>query len=146
MSGSGIGWAICKSAPRSRQITMPAPHHSVFYTPDALPAGQPTASKHQRPVNHTDHVTNSLATLVIQSLVTDPTTWQPGSTFLVVRGVHCTVSTQGLCAANPHKWGLASSDKCGCGMVKQRHIRQMTVQEASFMMVLQTKNKYPVLM
>ena len=30
MSGSGINWAICKSAPRSRQITMPAPHHSVF--------------------------------------------------------------------------------------------------------------------
>ena len=25
MSGSGISWAICKSAPRSRQITMPAP-------------------------------------------------------------------------------------------------------------------------
>jgi len=23
-------WAICKSAPRSRQIIMPAPHHSVF--------------------------------------------------------------------------------------------------------------------
>ena len=30
VSGSGINWAICKSAPRSRQITMPAPHHSVF--------------------------------------------------------------------------------------------------------------------
>ena len=30
MSGSGISWAICKSAPRSRQMTMPAPHHSVF--------------------------------------------------------------------------------------------------------------------
>ena len=30
MSGSGISWAICKSAPRSRQITMPVPHHSVF--------------------------------------------------------------------------------------------------------------------
>ena len=30
MSGSGISWAICKSAPSSRQITMPAPHHSVF--------------------------------------------------------------------------------------------------------------------
>ena len=29
MSGSGISCAICKSAPRSRQITMPAPHHSV---------------------------------------------------------------------------------------------------------------------
>ena len=44
--GSGISWAVCKSAPRSRQITMPAPHHSVFYRPDALPAAQPTASKH----------------------------------------------------------------------------------------------------
>ena len=50
VSGSGISWAICKSAPRSRQITTPAPHHSVFYRPDALPAAQPTASKHWRPV------------------------------------------------------------------------------------------------
>ena len=30
MSGSGISWAICKSAPCSRQITLPAPHHSFF--------------------------------------------------------------------------------------------------------------------
>jgi len=30
MSGSGISRAICKSAPRSRQIIMPAPHHSLF--------------------------------------------------------------------------------------------------------------------
>ena len=30
VSGSGISWDICKSATRSRQITMPAPHHSVF--------------------------------------------------------------------------------------------------------------------
>ena len=37
---------ICKPAPRSRQITTPAPHHSVFYRPDALPAAQPTVSKH----------------------------------------------------------------------------------------------------
>ena len=48
VSGSGIIWAICKSAPLSRQITTPAPHHSVFYRPDALPATQPTASKHWR--------------------------------------------------------------------------------------------------
>ena len=40
LSGSGISWAICKSAPRSRQITTPAPHCSVFYRPDALPAAQ----------------------------------------------------------------------------------------------------------
>jgi len=39
---------ICKSAPHSRQTTMPSPHHSVFYKPDALPAAQPTASKHLR--------------------------------------------------------------------------------------------------
>ena len=30
VSGSGISWALCKSAPRSRQITMPAPHRSVL--------------------------------------------------------------------------------------------------------------------
>ena len=30
VSGSGICWVICKSAPRSRQITMPAPHRSIF--------------------------------------------------------------------------------------------------------------------
>jgi len=35
-SGSGISWAICKSAPCSRQITMPAPHHSSFFT-DRMP-------------------------------------------------------------------------------------------------------------
>ena len=29
-SGSGISWAICKSASHSRQITMPVPHHSSF--------------------------------------------------------------------------------------------------------------------
>jgi len=39
---SGISWAICKSAPRSRQITTPAPHHSVF-----LQAGCPSC----RPTN-----------------------------------------------------------------------------------------------
>jgi len=53
VSGSGISWAICKSAPHSREITTPAPHHSVFYRPDALPAAQPTASKHWRHSNHT---------------------------------------------------------------------------------------------
>ena len=42
VSGSGIRWAICKSAPRSRQITTPAPHHSVF-----LQAGCPSC----RPTN-----------------------------------------------------------------------------------------------
>ena len=48
MSGSGTRWAICKSAPRTRETTTPAPHRSVFYRPDALPAAQPTVSKHWR--------------------------------------------------------------------------------------------------
>jgi len=48
VSGSGISWAVCKSAPCSKQITTQAPHRSVFYRPDALPAAQPTASKHWR--------------------------------------------------------------------------------------------------
>jgi len=48
VSGSGISWAMCKSPPRSRQITTPAPHHSVFYRPGALLAAQPTVSKHWR--------------------------------------------------------------------------------------------------
>ena len=53
VSGSAISWAICKSASRSRQITMPVPHHSkFFYRPDALPATQPTASKHWRIWQH----------------------------------------------------------------------------------------------
>ena len=42
VSGSGISWAICKSAPCSRQITTRAPHHSVF-----LQAGCPSC----RPTN-----------------------------------------------------------------------------------------------
>ena len=28
--GSGISWTICKSAPRPRQMTTPASHHSIF--------------------------------------------------------------------------------------------------------------------
>ena len=47
VSGSGISWAICKSAPCSRQITTPAPHHSVF-----LQAGCPSC-----------HPTNSVKAL-----------------------------------------------------------------------------------
>jgi len=41
VSGSGISWALCKSAPHS----MPAPHHSSFYRPDVFPVSQPSASK-----------------------------------------------------------------------------------------------------
>ena len=46
VSGSGISWVICKSAPGSWQIPMPALHHSGFYRPDAFPATEPAVSKH----------------------------------------------------------------------------------------------------
>jgi len=42
-SGSGISWAICKSAPRSKQITAPAPHHSSFLQA-RCPSCRPTNS------------------------------------------------------------------------------------------------------
>jgi len=51
--GSRISWAVCKCVPRSRQITTPAPHRSVFYRPDALPAAQPTVSKALKAMHHT---------------------------------------------------------------------------------------------
>ena len=47
VSGSGICWAIYEVCTSSQTIT-PTSHHSVFYRPDALPAAQPTASKHWR--------------------------------------------------------------------------------------------------
>jgi len=43
VSGSGISWAICKSAPCSRQITMPAPHRSVCFQA-GCPSCRPTNS------------------------------------------------------------------------------------------------------
>ena len=44
--GSGISWIICKqSGPRSRQITTPTCHHSIFLKLDTPPDAQPTVSK-----------------------------------------------------------------------------------------------------
>ena len=67
VSGSGISWAICKSAPRSRQITTPAPHCSVFYRPDALPVTEPTASKHWRTSIHATETTICLMVLFLHT-------------------------------------------------------------------------------
>jgi len=45
---SADSWAICKSfAPLCRQITTPAPHHSInLYMLNAVPDAQPTVSEH----------------------------------------------------------------------------------------------------
>jgi len=57
--GSGISWAICKSAPWPRHITMQASHHFSFCRLDALPVAQTTVSKHWRHQHwrHTNHQT-----------------------------------------------------------------------------------------
>ena len=59
VSGSGISWAICKSAPCSRQIAMPAPHHSVF-----LQAGCPSC----RPTNSVKALKAKLWTYYCENL------------------------------------------------------------------------------
>jgi len=47
--GSGISSTIYISfAPRSRQITMPASHHSTFYRLNALPDAKPAVSTYWR--------------------------------------------------------------------------------------------------
>jgi len=42
VNGSGISWAICKSAPRFRQITVPALHYSFLQA--GCPSYRPTYS------------------------------------------------------------------------------------------------------
>ena len=59
VSGSGIRWAICKSAPCSRQKTMPVPHHLVF-----LLAGCPSC-----------HPTNSIKALKVITMKQLPVKW-----------------------------------------------------------------------
>ena len=58
VSGSGISWAICKSAPRSRQITTPALHHSVFLQA-GCPSCRPTNSVKALKASHCIHVQKS---------------------------------------------------------------------------------------
>ena len=59
VSGSGISWAICKSAPRSRQITTPAPYHSVFtgWMPFLPPNQQHQSNEGKTFTNSSDYVT-----------------------------------------------------------------------------------------
>ena len=66
VNGSGISWAMCKSAPCRRHIAMPASHHSVFYRPDALPAAKPTASKAVKAL--TAHVLHKRSSSLVDSL------------------------------------------------------------------------------
>ena len=61
---SGICWTICKSAPRSNQITTPVPHHSVF-----LLAGCPSC----RPTNSVKAPTPTLENIAVAYMSKDYT-------------------------------------------------------------------------
>ena len=59
VSGSGISWAICKSAPRSRQITTPAPHYSSFLQagcPSCHPTNSVKALKARHEIPHVVYI------------------------------------------------------------------------------------------
>jgi len=68
VSGSGISWAICKSASRSRQITMPAPHHSVF-----LQAEHSSC----RPTNSVKALKATVATVIRHEIASAPVCMDP---------------------------------------------------------------------
>ena len=57
VSGNSISWAICKSASRSRQITMPVPHHSSLLQagcPSCHPTNSIKALKANKPTRSAD--------------------------------------------------------------------------------------------
>ena len=60
VSGSGISWAVCKSAPHSRQITTPATHNSGFLQA-GCPSCHPTNSiKALKALQHHKHTSYSI--------------------------------------------------------------------------------------
>jgi len=80
LSGSGISWATCKSAPRPRQVTTPASHHPVFYRPDALPAAQ---QQSQSTEGNLSHAVTYLICLVFVSFVVSYSEWFAADMYVV---------------------------------------------------------------
>ena len=108
VSGSGISWAICKSAPHSRQITTPTSHHSVFYRPDALTATQPTASKHWREGMENHHSQLTQRQMLLQ----------------VNKAVYCSYMQQRRSRAVRHAWTWRIRRAAVC-LARGRHIMLM---------------------
>ena len=72
VSGSGISWAICKSAPCSRQITTSVPHYSSFLRagcPSCRPTNSVKALKTQVIVSNCILIHNGFKIQVICSLI-----------------------------------------------------------------------------
>ena len=73
---------------------MPAPHHSVFYRPDALPTTQPTASKHRRHIiTNIDHnIDNTYQSLAGHCLMSAACQFLTVVTYCMIRKtMHCQV-------------------------------------------------------
>ena len=102
MSGSGISWAICKSAPRSRQDNHANNPPLSFYRPDALPSAQPTASKHWRQRLGCESTKNSqlssTSTVTVIIIITQPVGWysfyRPTKDGTLSRFWHCSTGAQ----------------------------------------------------
>ena len=91
VSGSGISCAICKSAPRSRQITMPVPHRSVFR--DRMPF---------LPPNQQCQSTEGITMTIMTKLVTSSRAW-------------CRLV---CCSCSRSRWCSSSKPTIGTGIIR----------------------------
>jgi len=69
VSGSGINWAVCKSAPWPRHITMPASHHSDFtgWMPFLLPNKQRQSTENNTSIGLTQSNVNRFSNFFHQT-------------------------------------------------------------------------------
>ena len=139
VSGSGISWAICKSAPRSRQITMPCSTPPLSFLQAGCPSCRPTNSvKALKATNlslnpekmwhmtSVDTITQwredrSSASVVNHTIVTDPTirqpsfdlphhTWSPMNHFQTGQGPHIVLTCTNGVSLN-HLPMIVASDR-----------------------------------
>ena len=103
VSGSSISWAICKSAPCSRQITTPAPHHSVF-----LQAGCPSC----RPTNSVKSLKAMRWERNIKQLVELVQTWQ--LQFFSTHNAIATNKQRQISAQDGYADCILKATKCWC--------------------------------
>jgi len=76
VSGSGISWAICKSAPRSRQITTPAPHRSLKFFTVRMPFLPPNQQRQSTEGISTEGI-RIHSSFIAKFYYTDPTGQSP---------------------------------------------------------------------
>jgi len=84
LSGSGINWATCKSAPHPKQITMPALHHSVFLQagcPSCYPTNRIKAQKTIMSI--LDFVQQSFCTTSLQIFFSLPLGLAPSTSYSI---------------------------------------------------------------